>query len=66
MAEVYPQSTFFRWRLTSGARTPWQPVPMRYVAVPNDAEGVEFHEGEPGPPPRRKADQSPASSSSAA
>lgn len=46
----------YRWRLVSGARTPWEPVPMRYVAIPANAEGVEFHEGVPGLPPRRRAE----------
>lgn len=53
-AENLSKSTFFRWRLRSGARTPWQPTPTGFVLVPADAEGVEFHEGEPSLPPKRE------------
>lgn len=52
--------THYRFRLRSGAKTPWQPVPAGYLALPANAEGIEFHEGKPELPPRRATEPAPA------
>lgn len=54
--EAPASGTFYRWRLVSGAHTAWQPAPSRVMPVPTNAEYIEFHEGKPGLPPRRRAE----------
>lgn len=43
----------YRFRMLTGAKTPWKPVPAGYLMLPGNIEGIEFHEGEPPQVPRR-------------